>query len=130
MTAAIRDLAEHTAAQDVAWSAADDRRRALLRHEYRAAGWTLCPHVTCPPWDCQRTYADALPLTLDDPLARWEWHGTVAQAAGMMRAPILDPAVNAALVAAHPPVGDPRTSPRLAAWTRGWDAANLAAGMT
>jgi hypothetical protein len=104
-----------------------DRRRPSPRprRDYRAAGWTLCPHDTCPPWDCQATYADRLPLTLDDPLARWEWHGAAAHAAGCS-APILDEAVFFALATANPPVGDPRTLPRLDAWTRGWVTASLA----
>lgn len=120
MAAAIRDLAAHTAAQDVAWSAADDTRRARLRSAYRAAGWSSCLHVTCPPWDCQATYV-AAGLTLDDLDARWEHAGEAWHADGGTGAPVLDPLVRTAI--ADTRVGNPRTLGCFAAWIRGFDTA-------
>ena len=39
--------------RDDIWVTADAAERAALRAEYALAGWTLCPHSGCPPYDCR-----------------------------------------------------------------------------
>lgn len=48
-------VAELFARRDAQWKAVKDHPRlvAMLRRSYADAGWKLCPHDTCPPYDCQ-----------------------------------------------------------------------------
>lgn len=39
--------------RDRIWATADPDERAALRAEYAIAGWSLCPHSGCPPFDCR-----------------------------------------------------------------------------
>lgn len=41
------------AADDRAWDQATDAERAASRAEHAAAGWKMCEHVECPPWNCR-----------------------------------------------------------------------------
>lgn len=51
------DLGAALSAAQVAWSALNGTERRYYRIEaepaYAAAGWTVCDHPTCPPWDCR-----------------------------------------------------------------------------
>jgi hypothetical protein len=50
------NVAELMAARDKQWaavSAAGPEAVAALRKEYAEAGWKMCAHDTCPPFDCR-----------------------------------------------------------------------------
>lgn len=60
------------AARDAQWeavSAAGPEAVAALRAEYAAAGWTLCEHDTCPPFDCRALNSRG--ETLAETWSRW-----------------------------------------------------------
>lgn len=39
--------------RDRIWATADLDERVAIRAEYALAGWNLCPHSDCPPYDCR-----------------------------------------------------------------------------
>lgn len=43
------------AADDRAWDQATEAERAASRVEHVEAGWKICEHAECPPWNCRRT---------------------------------------------------------------------------
>ena len=55
------DLGRAMALRDECWSRLSEAERAAwlprLRAEYVAAGWKICAHGSCPPWDCQNDSA-------------------------------------------------------------------------
>lgn len=51
------NLTDVMAARDAQWAEAVEagpEAMAALRAEYVAAGWTICEHETCPPFNCER----------------------------------------------------------------------------
>lgn len=48
------NLTDVMVARDEQWTRATTAdERAAIRAEYVAAGWTICDHESCPPFDCR-----------------------------------------------------------------------------
>src|SRR5271154_4875455 len=52
-TIAVRDLGAEIIRRDVWWDVAGALARARTREAHVAAGWKVCAHEACPPWDCR-----------------------------------------------------------------------------
>jgi hypothetical protein len=48
------ELAGHMEKANAAWAKATPDERRESRKQHAEAGWKICPHLDCPPWDCKR----------------------------------------------------------------------------
>ena len=48
------DLGRTIAQNEAAWRNTSPAERRAIRAGWAEAGWKVCPHDDCPPWDCRR----------------------------------------------------------------------------